>query len=169
MTTSTRTAARKPTLTVVRAPRASRGPTKADLAAQLAEARTQLEELTARPSLDRVAGATAAGIPALAGALGWLAATLAHAGSWLAVLPALMTVALLRVSLPHVTRGIERSLGVTRAEAWPLGVALDLSLVCAEVVLHLGSLPVSGQVLAGLVMLAGLAASTAYNVRGFRH
>jgi len=123
-----------------------------------------------KPARDpRTIAITAGAIPTLAALLGWIASEVALTGSWLALLPAAMTVAVLTVSLPHVAKGLSWTLRINGREAWALAIAVDLAMVSSEVVLHFATLTASATVTAWAIMLIGLVGSTVYNVAGFRH
>lgn len=143
-----------------------RGPTKAELEAELAVMRE--EKAMREANTPALVIATAACIPALAAMLGWVAAEVAAVGNWLALLPGMMTAAVLTVSLPHVAKGLRKRLSIESREAWSLAIALDLAMVTCEAVLHFGGAGSSANWVCWGVMLMGLVGSTVFNVAGFR-
>ena len=146
-------------------PRKRCRPTKADLEIELMDLRSEKEAREAVTPVE--ARATAAAIPVMAGMLGWVAAEVAALGNWLALLPAVMTFALLSVSLPHVAKGLKRKLCIEAREAWALAVAVDLAMVTCESVLHFSEVGTTARTVCWAVMTLGLVGSTAFNVAGF--
>ena len=149
--------------------------TKAELVALLTTAEETIAHLEGKEALSRQSDVvrdkwlrrtTAAAIPTMGAMLGWGSADIvAHEGIWSpGLLPLTMTLMVLSVSLPHVAKGLKRALNLKGSrEAWFLAVAVDLSMVVSEFMLHLGH---EGPVW-WTVMGIGLVGSTAFNLRGF--
>lgn len=126
-------------------------------------------QMAAADRSSRTIKGTAACIPTSAALLGWVACDVAAAQrSWFALLPTAMAVSVLLVSLPHVAAGLRASLHVGVRDSWALAVALDLSLLVCEVVVHFVDVSRATAAVCWTVMLAALVGSTVYNVAGFR-
>lgn len=146
--------------------RRRRRPTKEEIQSQLSQL---LEEKAIREAhLPMTVRVTAGAIPALAAMLGWISAEVMTQGSWLATFPAVMTIAALSVSLPHVAKGLRRELQCSHREAWALAITVDLAMVVCEMVLHFAAVNVTTELVCWAVMAMGLVGSTAYNIAGFR-
>ena len=142
--------------TVTKLPR-----TKKTAAKKTTSTRKQPTTIKSRRSLSIQ---SAIGTPILAVLLTSGASDLAHAGSYLAIPPALIAIAVLFVSGPHVRDGFQHVTGQSVGNATCMAIGIDAGMLCMEALLHLAPLSVFTTALFGLGLAGCLYLSVRYNV-----